>query len=301
VFFCAPLLLLLAYAPFYFDGNFPGGGARLLADALPLEHALLGGWLVHGARLVPVLALSLLGFANHGIFEHRQLSNREGGHPMFEASVLRKAGIDHGLILVNTDHGFGIGHEPGARDAQRGLVVARAHHDAHDRALWQRLGQPAAYYYEYNARQRDTVPNLIPANFSETSDLRFETEAEWPVLSISDAWAIPGFPPCACVSQLRALIIHPSGPNPAVDLGLDVETSGWYRVRVAWVTLEATSTHYEVSVDGYRWTLQTSDVPYQCEAQSGPPVFLAAGEHVLHLSPSATALGIDWLKAEPAK
>ena len=33
---------VLAYVPFYFDGNYPGGGARLLADVLPAEHALFG-------------------------------------------------------------------------------------------------------------------------------------------------------------------------------------------------------------------------------------------------------------------
>ncbi|MEO7331365.1 MAG: hypothetical protein ABI193_22505, partial [Minicystis sp.] len=32
---------ILAYAPFYFDGNYPGGGARFFADLLPLEHVLL--------------------------------------------------------------------------------------------------------------------------------------------------------------------------------------------------------------------------------------------------------------------
>jgi hypothetical protein len=301
VFLLAPLLLLLVYAPFYFDGNFPGGGARLLADALPLEHALLGGWVVQRGRFIPVLALSLLGFASHGIFEHRQLSNREGGHPMFEARMLRDAGIQHGLILVNTDHGFGIGHEPGARDANHGLVVARAHHDAHDWTLWKSLGQPATYYYDYNAQRPDSPPAIASVTFSQNSDLKFEAEAEWPVLNIRDAWAIPGFPPCACVSQKRALIVHPSGPRPAVDLALEVETSGWYRVRIGWITLEAAPTRYEVNLDGYRWTLHTGSGQYRCEAQSGPPMFIAKGEHSLRLSPSASALGIDWVQLEPAK
>ena len=37
----AVALLVAAYVPFYFDGNYPGGGARLFADALPFEHVLL--------------------------------------------------------------------------------------------------------------------------------------------------------------------------------------------------------------------------------------------------------------------
>ncbi|WP_437943788.1 hypothetical protein WMF27_02775 [Sorangium sp. So ce281] len=36
----APLLQIAAYAPFYFDGNYPGGGARFFADVLPVEHVL---------------------------------------------------------------------------------------------------------------------------------------------------------------------------------------------------------------------------------------------------------------------
>ncbi len=36
------LLQVLAYAPFYFDGDYPGGGARFFADILPLEHVLVG-------------------------------------------------------------------------------------------------------------------------------------------------------------------------------------------------------------------------------------------------------------------
>jgi len=32
--------VMLAYVPFYFDGSYPGGGARLFADVLPLEHVL---------------------------------------------------------------------------------------------------------------------------------------------------------------------------------------------------------------------------------------------------------------------
>ncbi|MDF2697441.1 MAG: hypothetical protein K0S65_5824, partial [Labilithrix sp.] len=34
-------LQVLAYVPFYFDGDYPGGGARFFADVLPVEHALV--------------------------------------------------------------------------------------------------------------------------------------------------------------------------------------------------------------------------------------------------------------------
>jgi len=297
----APLLLLLFYSPFYFDGNFPGGGARLLTDAIPLEHALLAGWLVRPSRWLPVLALSLMGFATHGVFEHHQLRDREGGHPMFERRALLQAGVTHGLILVNTDHGFALGHEPGARDATHGLVVARAHHDAHDRALWKSLGEPDAYYYRYDARGAEARPTIIGAMFAQHSNLRFEAEAEWPVLALADAWAIPGFPPTACVSQQRALTIHPSGPRPAVSLALDVLRSGQYRVRIGWVTIDHKPTQLDVTLNGNQWTLRTGSGRHQCEAQTSPPMLLTAGELVLRLEAGQSPIAIDWVGLEPAE
>ena len=50
-------LQILAYAPFYFDGDYPGGGARFYADILPIEHALV--------------AASLVGFLPHLSFEKK--------------------------------------------------------------------------------------------------------------------------------------------------------------------------------------------------------------------------------------
>ena len=47
-----PVLLVIAYAPFYFDGNYPAGGARLLSDVLAVEHVLaLVGTVALAARL----------------------------------------------------------------------------------------------------------------------------------------------------------------------------------------------------------------------------------------------------------
>ena len=79
---------VLAYAPFYFPGSYPGAGARFYADVLPLEHGLLALALVRLgiARFAP--AAMLFGFSLHAVHEHVALAEREGGRPMFSASAL---------------------------------------------------------------------------------------------------------------------------------------------------------------------------------------------------------------------
>ena len=298
---CGPLLLLLAYSPFYFDGNFPGGGARLLADAIPLEHALIAGWLIHRGRLLPVLVLSLLGFSIHGAFEHQLLKEREGGHPMFETSILRQAGITRGLVLVDTDHGFALGHEPGARDARNGLIVARAHHDAHDWDLWKSLGSPQLYYYHYDAQKPHATPSVTSMQLIRPEIPRFEAEAQWPVLAAKDAWAVPGYPPCACVSLQRALMVHPSGPIPTVALSLPVAKAGRYRVRVGWVKLDDEATEVAVTCNKNHWNVRADGRRLQCGNLLSPEVVLDAGECPLKFQFGHNAIALDWIQLEPAK
>ena len=94
-------LQVLAYLPFYFDGDYPGGGARFFADVLPVEHALamLGMSLVvknveRGLHVV--LGLALAGFAVHGAFEHGKLRDRDGGVPLFEPDVITQRDLKTG-------------------------------------------------------------------------------------------------------------------------------------------------------------------------------------------------------------
>ena len=295
-----PLLLLAAYAPFYFDGNFPGGGARLLSEAIPIEHVLISGWLVQQGALIVVVVCSLFGYGLHGAFEHRLLQNREGGHPMFDPSFLKEAGIARGLILVDTDHGFALGHQPGQFDASRGIVVARTHNDAHDWLLWKTLGSPPTYRYKYDVRQKDAQPRLEAITFPEINTLRFETEAEWPVLALQDAWAIPGYPPNDCVSKRRALIVHPSGRQPTITIALPVPHAGSFRVAIGWVAYSNSPTMITASVGPTTWQTLESSLRFQCGASLSPPVVLSEGEAPLKLQFQANVLGIDWVELSPA-
>ncbi len=120
---------ILAYAPFYFDGSYPGAGARFFADILPVEHALIA---VGVASLVPrvallrralaVLSLAVLGFAVHGAFEHKALADRDGGRPMYDAEEARTA--TKGVLFFDTDHGFDLAYDP-YTDPSRGVLAAR--------------------------------------------------------------------------------------------------------------------------------------------------------------------------------
>lgn len=237
--------LVLAYVPFYFDATYPGGGARLYAEALPLEHVLVA-WALHRlrvARFAPPVALA--GFALHASFSHTALRDREGGRPMFEPNVLSRAGVDRGLVFVGTDHGFNLGHRPG----ERGLVVARHNGDAHDWLLWRRLGEPPAHRYHYDPWAPRAVARVEP--YLPVPSLRFEAEAEWPPLAIEGGFAHPGFPEGDCKSGGAALRLVPARSAIAVRLELLAPAPGSYRVVTGWVA----SAGAEVAVEGgaRRW------------------------------------------------
>jgi hypothetical protein len=149
--------LVVAYAPFYFDGNVPGAGARFFADALPVEHALVA-WLVvqraaaskvrHGGPLA--VGLALVGFALFTHVDHEQLRDREGGRPMFEPALLEAASVRGGLVLVDTDHAFALGFDPRSRAQRDSVEIARLRGDALDTFLWEARGRPATFAYRFD-------------------------------------------------------------------------------------------------------------------------------------------------------
>ena len=230
----APILIVLAYVPFYYPASYPGAGARLFADVLPLEHALLALALVRSgaARFAP--AAMLLGFALHGVHQHVALAEREGGKPMFLPNAL--AHVTSGLVFVDTDHGFLLGHDPSSKNAKRALVVARRRDDAHDRILWERLGRPRSVRYDYDVDHGTTrVAPYLP----DASTLRFESEAQWPPLAVASGWAHPDFR--ECLSRGGGLHLRPvttsDGPSPSAHVELDLvpPSPGRYELTVGWL------------------------------------------------------------------
>ena len=232
------LLQALAYVPFYFDGNYPGGGARFLCEAIPFCQILVAraAFDLRLTWLAPVVAVA--GFALHGRHAHEELRDREAGRPMFEPAVVASAGVTHGLLFVDTDHGFNLGHDPRAAGAGTALLVARAHDDAHDRELYEQLGRPPTYRYVYDFH-RHHPPHVIP--YVPPAAGHIEAEAEWPVLSLHGS-AYPRAAACASGGKalrltLRARVSLPvawaAGPDGLL-VGWLGTTSEGARVRTRW-------------------------------------------------------------------
>jgi hypothetical protein len=222
---------IAAYAPFYFDGNYPGGGARFFADVLPIEHALaaLGVSLLLTRVLFvrrALLAVSFVcfGFAVHAVFNHIALANRDGGRPMYEPDIARDAQVTKGLLFFETDHGYDLAAVPGA-DPDKEIVAARLLGDDHDRLLLERLNRPQAHAYRLTDDGPTVSPWVPPGGSSDF--WRFEAEADWPPLGQAGGWAEPVWLSTTCASQQRALTLHDSGSQAAtVELELPVPKDG---------------------------------------------------------------------------
>ncbi|WP_394842498.1 hypothetical protein LZC95_36190 [Pendulispora brunnea] len=212
-------LQIVAYAPFYFDGNYPGGGARFFADVIPLEHALIAlavsGALPSLPRIFAVLSASALGFALHTAYGHRALADRDGGRPMYEPDLAREKGADHGLIYFDTDHGFNLAYDP-SHTASHGIVAVRRRHDDRDRLLYDLLGHPNSHLYRFAEGEggKSMVDAWTPPPIVNDT-YRFEAEAEWPPLAQQGGYAHSIFAAGTGASEDRVLELVPEGDGPA--------------------------------------------------------------------------------------
>jgi hypothetical protein len=216
---------MLAYAAFYYDGNYPGGGGRMFADVLPLEHVLLawGAVHLHLSRWLP--GALLCGFALSGAYQHELLGQREGGRPMFETSTLERHAPHVELVFMDTDHGFNLAFDP-----QAPTRFARLRGDAYDRALWEHLGKPEARVYVFDVTG-SSPPSLAP--FVPSTHLRYEAESGWPTLKLTGGWAQPNYEAAPCVSAGKHLLLHPSpGETLQLEAQIWVPRAGAYRLEV---------------------------------------------------------------------
>jgi hypothetical protein len=243
-------------------------------------------WLLERLALSRFAApLALAGFAVHGSFSHTQLSQREGGRPMFEPARLQAARIDQGLVFVNTDHGFNLGHRPAATD----LVVARLRGDAHDRRLWERLGRPASYVYRFDPWTARSEPVLEP--FVPPASQRFEAEAEWPPLAVSGGFAHPSFPSTHCASGRAALKLVPRDPGGVrVTLALVPESSGLWRITAGFADSSGAAVALELAGQ-----VTSGKIGSGCGVLVSEPVALGSGTTLIRITARETAQ-LDYLE-----
>jgi len=322
-------LQILSYAPFYFDGDYPGGGARFFADVLPVEHALVmiavaalvtrapsGNAGLHPRRFLrgayAVLALAAAGFAVHGSYEHGKLRDRDGGRPMFEPDVLARASLVSGLVFVDTDHGFALGHDPSARPNKR-VTVARLRNDDRDRMLFDALDRPPTWLYKVEppvAPATESTATLTPWAPPESgTELRFEAEAEWPALSQSNGFAAPAWA-SECASGNRALVLTPEpGRRATATITVPVPSAGRWAVEVH--TVHGASVPFASSHDGAtgapdgtlsigeeRWTWRAQDA---CAVLPAKELELSPPHAVVTIEAQNGPIGIDSLSLRKVK
>jgi len=196
-----PALHILAYSPFYFDGNYPGGGARLFADVLPVEAVLLGLWVAEGRPFVrlkrgqsasdALVVASLLGFAFHGSAGARALRDRDGGAPVWTAfhdeqahEFTKKSPTGQALTLVDNDVAFLLANDP----VHPARIVARASapRGGNDRPLWALLGGPPTETLRQNLLSVQAFEAHPPAE-----PTTWAGAALWPLRAVENGYGFP--------------------------------------------------------------------------------------------------------------
>lgn len=309
------VLQVLAYVPFYFDGNYPGGGARFYADVLPIEHALAAYAI---SRLFPTIAFPrralwtaaalLLGFAVRGAFDHEALANRDGGRPAYEPDLAREGGVDYGLLFFDDDAGFDLAYDPGLV-ASHGVLAVRLRHDDHDRLLYDKLGHPHAFLYKFPQAPPSIVEAWVPPPIANDT-FRFESEGEWPPIA-QRGWVEPIWAAGTGASNDQALALRPEPEGTSADatIELPVPRRGKFRVTPRILPRGAKANGEIVAYDAKgataaRWAWGTAagetaarDLPSEVATFEGD-VDHTAGRLVLHVEGGPIALDKVTLKEE---
>ena len=247
----ATLCLLAAYVPFYFDGNYPGGGARLYADALPFEHVLLAicaAVIAERSRReaeiarssirsgAVIVGLVLIAFGVRAGFDHAMLRDRDGGAPLFSAEAARGAEQTahsmggSGLLFVDTDAAFNLAFDPDAR-AKGHVEVARYKGDALDRLTWIAHGSPSfvglARFVADPSSGRGRV-EVTPYSMEPSAGLlTIDAGSLWPPRAQEgSAFALPTFAGGTCAKAARPLRVLATEPGGLVRVGLPAAARG---------------------------------------------------------------------------
>jgi len=169
------------YAPFYFDGNYPGGGARFYGTCFPLEHSALAWALTRFGLHGSPVPLALLGFAFATELRSPSSSpNAKEAGPYVRAVLLEHHRVNRGSSLRVDGPWFNLGFEPTHDRAPWALVVAPATTRCARRDLWEASGAPTST----STRTSRVVVGLLPSWRGDArvcgGEQRFEAESSGP-------------------------------------------------------------------------------------------------------------------------
>lgn len=216
-------VVVIGYAFFYFNGSYPGGGARFFSELIPSWHALIACGIAALRAPRPAFFSCLLGFALHGVYSHRLLESEHFGPSSSSLSTFlsegpRPAAHDapiplaaDSVVFVSSAHAFNLG-------ALRTPLV-RVARNTQDSRVWflTREAQGASFVFEPEAPAASFEPLLKappPRRFV------LESEVDYPPLFARHVWVHPSALALSCVSGGRALEVHVDGPRPELVLEL---------------------------------------------------------------------------------
>jgi hypothetical protein len=203
-----------------------GAAERALVCVVPVEQVLVAIALARLASRVSValprvalgaIALSIVGFAVHAVYDHQRMAASDLGRPHYEPDVVRDATVAHGLLYFDDDQGFELAFDPEV-PASHGIQAVRMRGDDHDRLLYDLLGHPQIHRYSATA-EAATVTAWTPPNAGSDS-WRFEAESDWPAARAGGAHVeiSEGGPPCA--SDGKGLTVTPLAPAAGASVGM---------------------------------------------------------------------------------
>ena len=185
---------MAAYAMFYFDGNYPGGGSRFFAELLPLEFSLLSVSLATCARQAYVRQMKmgyLLASMCHGTPGLLALRDKFGASPMLS------------------------GPAPTVKNDLQFLV--------NEHAVRERQGDLHLLASPWPQQQHATGQSYA-----------FEVDDFWPMRSQKHGYAVPRWEANTCASGGRVLALHPEpGMRGEVQFKVPFGKGRWAEVWVS--------------------------------------------------------------------
>ena len=137
-----------------------------------------------------------------------------------------------------------VGDDGRLRADSTSRTFARLRGDAHDRWLWEGLGRPRTYRYEYAPGSSLAQPRLT--GYAPEPMRRFEAEAEWPPFIVT-GWAHPDHDPCA--SGGRGLRLR-GAQGGSVAIEIQADEPGEHELRVGWASADGTAPGLAVHLGG---------------------------------------------------